>query len=370
MGKQYFDAKTFNGELFTKYVDTLPKLTRNELLKSGAIYSDPNIGNVLSEQVGGNYITTPLFGIIGGAPLNYDGQTDITAEATGTASHSRVVVGRAKAWIEKDFGYDITGKTNFMDNVGKQVASYWEDIDQDVILSILEGIFKMTGTKNKEFVDKHTYDVTATPRPGFDATTLNNAAQQALGDNKNKLALIICHSAIATSLENLNLLEYIKYTDANGIQRDLGLATLNGKLVLIDDNMPITEDGHYTSYILGERAIEMTDVGVKVPYEMDRDPKVNGGQDTLYSRQRKIYAPYGISFTMKNMVTQSPTNLELANGTNWELAKGTGEKDIIDHKAIPIARIISTAATKEYGVQYVKVIADPADPADPAEPEV
>ncbi|TIH68459.1 phage coat protein, partial [Klebsiella pneumoniae] len=32
-----FDSKYFNAEVFGKYVETIPKLKRNELLKSGAI---------------------------------------------------------------------------------------------------------------------------------------------------------------------------------------------------------------------------------------------------------------------------------------------------------------------------------------------
>jgi hypothetical protein len=99
----------------------------------------------------------------------------------------------------------------------------------------------------------------------------------------------------------------------------------------------------YTTYVFGDGAIEYTNCGAKVPYEMDRDPKTNGGADTLYSRQRKCWAPYGISFTKKVMSTLSPTNAELENGTNWELVnsqEGTSS-DYISHKAIPIARIIS-----------------------------
>ena len=53
---------------------------------------------------------------------------------------------------------------------------------------------------------------------------------------KNIFKVAIMHSVVATHLENLNLLNYLKYTDANGVQRDLGLATWNGRLVLIDDN--------------------------------------------------------------------------------------------------------------------------------------
>lgn len=59
--------------------------------------------------------------------------------------------------------------------------------------------------------------------------------------------------------------------------------------------MPVSEgkDGKsvYTTYILGEGAFDYEDIGAKVPYEMDRNPMVKGGQDTLYVRQRKCFAP-------------------------------------------------------------------------------
>ena len=77
---------------------------------------------------------------------------------------------------------------------------------------------------------------------------------------------------------------------------------------------------------------------------MSRDPKTNGGQDTLYSRQRKVFAPYGISYTRSSQATLSPTAAELEKGANWTLVHNgaSSSKEYIDHKAIPIARIISS----------------------------
>lgn len=343
-----FDKKLFNAEVFTKYVDRVPNLRKNELLKSRALRPRPDLATVMADEVGGNYLATPLKGLISGAtPLNYDGQTDITAQTTKTFMHSRIVVGRAQAWTEKDFSYDITGGEDFLQNVAEQVAEYWDEVDQDTILSILKGVFKMADSAGAEFVDKHTCDITGeTGEKAFmGATTLNSAIQKALGDNKSKFSLAIMHSMVATNLENLQLLSYLKYTDANGMQRDLAMATLNGRLVIIDDSMPCEDkEGEcYTTYVLGDGAIEYTDAGVKVPSEVDRDPKVNGGQDTLYYRQRKCFAPFGINFTKASMATMSPTTAELENGANWELVntQETSGKEYINHRAIPIARIIS-----------------------------
>ena len=343
-----FDAKVFNGEVFGKYVERIPNVKRNELVHSKALRRRDDLKPMFAEQTGGYYGTVPLFSVIGGDAVNYDGATDITADSTSGFAQGMVVVGRAKAWVERDFASDVTGGTDFMDNVASQVAEYWDEVDQKTILSTLKGIFSMTATNDKKFVDGHTLDISAETGDAamIGATTLNTAIQQACGDNKDKFSLVIMHSVVATNLENMNLIERLKYTDAMGIQRDLTLGTWCGRTVLIDDSMPVGTAGStgneystYTTYALGEGAFDFVDVGAAVPYAMERDEAKNGGQTTLYSRQRKIFAPYGISFTNKSIKSSSPTAAELETATNWTLVNdGT---NVIDHKAIPIARIIS-----------------------------
>lgn len=342
-----FDAKNFNGEVFGAYVDAVENLNRNELLKSGALVEVPKYASMLPDQVGGNYITVPIKARIGGTVSNYDGNTDIGTESRKTYTHGRIVVGRAQGWTEKDFTVDITGE-DFLP-AAQEIAEYWDDIDQKTILSVLKGIFSMTGAKNLEFVNNHTYDISGEAEGNkFSETTLNTAMQKALGDNKAKFALAIMHSQVATNLENLKLLAYMKYTDSQNIERDLALGTLNGRTVLVDDGMPTEEvkdesGGYtkYTTYTLGTGAIEYTNVGAKKPYSMSENDQKNGGETTLWSRQRKIFSPYGISF--KNTGIISPTDAQLETGTNWTLANSneSGTPEYFPHKAIAIARIIT-----------------------------
>lgn len=449
-----FDSKSFNPQAFGAYVSRIPKLKKNEMIKSGALRGNSEIRNAFNDQTGTAYAVLPMYGLLGGNAQNYDGVNNINAASTPTYERGVVVVGRAQAWSEKDFSEDITGGAGFMDNVAAQVSDYFDGIDQNTVLAILEGIFSMTGSGNLKFVNNHTYDITGSGNGCVGSTTLNTAIQRAGGDNKNAFKLVIMHSAVATNLENLDLLDYMKYTDKDGIQRNLALASWNGRTVLIDDSMPAsnvestagvyemtvstkatsgdkitindvelvagtdfslstdtptgnaaaiatalnastdasvsgytwsnngakliaTEDsGHYgegafvvsvtqgdsgtlvvgsvsattdpvvytayTTYVLGEGAFDYEDIGAKVPYEMSRDPKTNGGIDTLYARQRKCFAPYGISYTKASQSTLSPTDSELKNGANWELVNdGATTKTYIDHKSIPIARIIS-----------------------------
>ena len=202
------------------------------------------------------------------------------------------------------------------------------------------------------------------------------------------------HSDVSTGLENLNLIERLKYTDSNGIQRSLDLGTWNGKLVIVDDDMPVEEgffdsvqgaDGalkivadsaspttgeiklsevtnyfgsktlaagmfvtkgaRYTTSVLGDGAIFYEDIGAKVPYSMARDEKTDGGVDILYIRQRKVFAPFGISYEKTSQASLSPEDAELENGANWSLIhsgeSSEGDRSYINHKAIPIARIFS-----------------------------
>lgn len=343
---------------------------------------------MFSTQGGTGYARIAMRGLLDGDAVNYDGQTDITATSTKTFEQGVVVVGRAKAWTEKDFSFDITGGVDWMDNVAQQVSEYWQDIDQDTILAVLKGVFSMTGGQSAEFVAKHTYEVAG----NLEATTMNSATAQACGDRKRRFSLVFMHSAPATNLENLNLLTALKYTDKEGVTRDLTLYTWNGKIVVVDDGMPATdgyfpasaeEEGalqvkasgategqidqakvkpyfgegtpaaesyvvpgtQYVTYVLGEGAISFEDIGAKVPYEMARDPKTNGGEDTLYTRQRKVFAPFGISYEKTSQTSLSPTDEELENGANWCLVhsgeSSEGDRSYIAHKAIPIARILS-----------------------------
>lgn len=387
MGK--FDSKSFNEKAFKYSVDRIPNLKTNELKKSKALTGNEDIKKVFSDEDGTAYARIAMSGLLEGDAVNYDGQTDITATSTKTFERGVVVVGRAKGFVEKDFSYDVTGGKDFMQNVAEQIADYKDGLDQNTLLAVLKGIFSMTGAKNLEFVNKHTTEV----KGNIQATTLNTATNKACGANKKKFALVFMHSDVSTNIENLNLLEHLKYTDENGITRELDLGTWNGKIVIIDDDMPtkdveatyvktndktivagktyytktgtkytavsnpvegsigdyyeLSDEAHteYTTYVLGIGAIDFEDVGVKRPYEMDRDPSKNGGQDTLYIRQRKVFAPYGISYEKKVQASLSPTNEELENGSNWNLVnsgeESEGDRSYINHKAIPIARIIS-----------------------------
>lgn len=395
-----FDSKTFNAQAFGAYVKRIPNVTKNELAKCGAVGANEQARTALSTQTGSLYARIPYFGrISGNTSQNNDGNTDITSTSTTTYEQGFVVASRMDSWTERNFSKNITAGVDFMDNVAAQIADYKLEVKQKMLLAILNGIFAMQtdGTSvaakaAKEFLAKHVYDITA--NSGDDAlvgaATLNKAIQQACGDNKNIFKLVIMHSEVATHLENLKLLKYMTQTDGDGIERELSLGTWNGRTVLIDDEMPVTEKvtaaakttdtaidssktyytrsgtsgnyvytpvadpvvgdignyyeatataSMYTTYVLGDGSIILDNIGDSVPYEMSRDPKTNGGQDTLFVRDRFICGVDGISFEKPSSITASASNADLSNGANWNIIND--ESQAIPHKSIAICKIVS-----------------------------
>lgn len=378
-----FDSKDFNSKAFTYKVGHVPNLVRNELIKSGAVVRNNDYKETMKAQNGVNYMETVVKGLIDGDAQNYDGQQNLTPGSTKTYSKKVQAIGRMNGWTEKDFSTDVTGGEDFMGNIAGQVGTYWQTEKQKNLISVLKGVFAMnTGKANQNFVTRHTYVC-----PGaIQATTLNNAITKACGDNKGKFSLVIMHSDVATQLENLQLLEYKKYTDKDGITSNLPIGTWGGKTVLVDDGVPteteytLTTDtalnpnkvyytkvgdvytevtnpdvsdiatyyeAHmvYTTYALGAGAIEYADLGAEVPNEMVRDAYTNGGKTTLVSRTRFLFSPVGISYEKANQSTDSPTLAELERGDNWSLAHSNeavaANRSYINHKAIPIVKITS-----------------------------
>lgn len=400
-----FNSKEFNPQAFGAYVKTVKNAKKNELAKSKAIGSGDNARASLSSQTGSIYTKIPYFGRISGkTSQNNDGNTDIQSTGVSTFSQGFVVASRMDSWTERSFSKNITAGVDFLkSSVAPQIAEYKMEVRQDILLAILKGIFSMKTTGStiankaaKEFMEKHIYDISnevGEENAGLvRATTLNTAIQRACGDNKGIFSLILCHSTVSTNLENMKLLKFLTYTDADGIERELTLGQWNGRLVLVDDSMPTEEiegryvkvtgrtegalkvvgsgalegqinlaevipavDGYtpkendyvayieggtvYTSYVLGNGAIILDDIGDANPYEMSRDPAKNGGQDTLYVRDRYICGAEGISYNRPKDGMVSVSNEDLATGTNWEII--CDDTQAIDLKTIPILKIVS-----------------------------
>lgn len=385
-----YRGKIFNEQVFEKYMKTLPSTKENSLIKNGLFTVVNKYKAKMVDETGGYAIEEPIKGRIGGTPTNYDGSTDIAKGTERITYHQRkIAYGRAKAWGEYDFASEVTG-TNFMAEA-QEVKDYWDEQRQGTVLAILKGIFGMTGGVDGQFVEKHTYDISEAEgtAANLGADAMNRAAQKALGDKKQNLDIIFMHSVVSTNLEGLNLIEFLKYTDKDGIERDLTIGTFNGRLVIVDDEVQelngyeeatssttgalkvvsgtasagqisltdvqaadyypagvaandyVIASSKYVSYAFKRGFFEYEDLGVKTPSELVRNAYEKGGFTDLVTRIREIIVPTLISY--KGTGAVSPANSALATGSNWELVNDNDavSKTYVDDKLIPVVRIIS-----------------------------
>ena len=323
----------FDEELFLMQWQAAQDPVKLAMLNSGAIQSNSTIKNLISN--GSNVYTIPFYDVLGGEPDNYDGQTDITTTEPTGSSQSGVVYGRAHGWKDRDFIHDFNSGADPMKQITSQVARFWDKKRQGTVLKILDGVFGTTddvgGYLSKW--QKHTVDVSKTGEGMLTETTMGDAAQAAVGDNADIFSLIWMHSKPAQNLANLQLLTFRKYTDANGIERQLKIADYNGKTVIVDDDCPYdAASGLYTTYALGMGAIHYADAPVKTPVEMVREAKAQGGFDEVITRLRETYHPNGFSYQLP-VGCISPTNAQLGAAANWKIA--------VDPKLIPLVKIVS-----------------------------
>lgn len=388
--KGVFNKKYFNERAFGAYYDTVPKERLNLLIKSGILQGNQRIRELFSSQTGSEYGIIPMTGRLKGKPVNYDGQTKYgDAKTLPTYKQGVIVIGRKDKFYEDDFTYDVTSGKDFMSQIADQLSDYWDTAWEDILMIITKAIFGITSDAGKEFTEKHTYDISGETNSSIEETTLNTALQKACGDRRRKFAVVIANSTIVTNLEGKKLIQNLRYTDPNGIERELNLYTWNGKTVIEYDEITeeyeivytkttdtaltegktyytksgtgtnakytavetpvvgsianyyeasLSETPKYVTYVFGKGAFDYENIGAKVPHEMDRD--ADDDRDYLYERQRKVFMPHGISYLMTNQVTDSPSDEELADVSNWDLVKGSDGK-YYDHKEIAIARIIS-----------------------------
>ena len=328
----------FDPELFNYNWANAKDPTLTAMFESGAVAPNAELARLIAN--GSDFYTLPFYKVIGGTPENYDGATDITLTDPGASAQNGIVFGRAHGWKEKDFIVDYNSGADPMQQIVSQVGKYWQKQRQSIMLKILNAVFSITGNDNwsAHTTDISSSDTTVADANKMGATTIGDAIQKAVGDNQDAFSLVFMHSKVATNMAGLKLLDFLKYTDANGVERPLRIGTINGMTVVVDDSCPTTaastKAATYTSYVLGLGALQFAEAPVKVPSEIIREALTGGGYDALVTRIRETMHPNGFSFTKPvSGYTASPTDAQLAASANWSI--------VADPKTIALAKIIT-----------------------------
>ena len=331
----------FDPELFNYNWKNEPDMVKTALLESGAVQNNAEIANLISN--GSDFYTVPFYKTIGGTPQNYDGATNIEVTDPEAGFQNGIVYGRAHAWREKDFIVDYNSGAHPMNQIASQVAKYWNKQRQATLIGILKACFGVTGSGDFAGWEDHKTDISAasgsvTEANKFGATTAGDAIQKAVGDAADQFSLAIMHSKVANGLAGLQLLNFWKYTDSQGIERRLNIADFNGLTVVIDDGMPVSGSGataKYTTYLLGNGAVQYAEANVAHPSGIVREELQLGGYTALVTRLRETMLPNGFSFGKPEGYTASPTSAQLGASANWSI--------VGNPKSIAMAQVVSNA---------------------------
>lgn len=309
-----FDLQIFAGDktkladlivpqIFEQYMlENSPKLSR--LITSGIARTSEEMTTLANGA--GVTINVPFLKPIGGASQIIGDTNALTTNKMISDNQVGVRLVRGNAWEFTDIATILSGA----DPIGalyEQLAKYWANEEQTIMIQILKGLFGIGGCLSVT----HTVDISSQSGAASNISaeqTLN--AKQKLGDNAFKITSVAMHSAVYTYLQKKNLIEFIP--DSRG---EIAFTRYLGYNVIVDDEMP-ADGGVYTTVFFGNGAFSYgsgTPNGL-VPIEADRD--ILGSSEVVVSRRSFVIHPNGCSWD-NPIANATPSNNELADPSSW-----------------------------------------------------
>ena len=290
-------------EIFEQYMlENSPKLSR--LISSGIARTSEEM-MTLANGVGAT-IHVPFLKPIGGASQIIDDTNALTTNKMTSNEQVGVRLVRGNAWEFTDIATILSGA----DPIGAlyaQLAKYWADEEQTIMIQILKGLFGTNGCLSTS----HMVDISGQSGAASNISaeqTLNT--KQKLGDNAFKITSVAMHSAVYTYLQKKNLIEFIP--DSRG---EIAFTRYLGYNVIVDDEMP-ADGGVYTTVFFGDGAFSYgsgTPNGLR-PIEADRD--ILGSSEVVVSRRSFVIHPNGCAWD-NPIINATPSNAELADPESW-----------------------------------------------------
>ncbi len=336
-----FGGFVFDPEVFADYMAEQPTWS-NAIIASGILQEDQTIMDLIGTK--GNVATLPFYKAMDIAdyePYNNDGLTDNTPKEIEGGKQTAMLIQRMMAWKAQDFTKELTG-ADPMQHIANSVNNYYQQVWERELMNITNTVMTLDDMAN------HVWDISAEkPASGsatvtdankVDETTMIYAQQKALGDAQNGFGLAIMHSYILARYKALGLVEYAKYNNANGLQQEVNLPTINGLVVVQSDRYtkqtPTGEPVKYITTIVGRGALlTAKKINYEEPYYVDYDPETKAGIEKLYTKEGRVLHPNGFDLKASDIAKESPTFAELGTKANWSLK--------FNEKNVRIGQIIS-----------------------------
>lgn len=318
-------------EIFNQYMDIHTK-EKSALVQSGVAVADERVSQNITS--GGLLVNMPFWNdLTGDDEVLGDGDKALKTGKITAGADIAAVLYRGRGWSVNELAAVISGDDPMGALMGK-IGNYWLRREQQILISVLNGLFAQSAGTGE----------TATPAGQLVATHLNDQktkavdslmlldTKQLLGDAAEQLSLLIMHSAIYTSLQKLDLIDFI--TPSDGGQR---IPIYQGYQVVVDDGVPVTgttpANKVYTTYLFAAGSIGRNSGNPTQLTTFETAREAAKGNDQVFTRRAITMHPYGIKWTdnLREEGNITPTNVDLANPANW--------KKVYEDKALGIVAL-------------------------------
>lgn len=325
---QFSLADAIIPQLFAPYVQNLTTKT-SRFVQSGILTPDPQLTSQLLQP--GDFIELPFINDLDGDAEPWVDTQDISVTGLTTGKQRAFKFRMDKAFGSTDISELVSGAPA-QQMIAQRFAAFWNRTDQKLLLNILAGIFANTDIHTaKAFDDTKTFG----PK-GF------LAAIGRLGDLQdqtfNKIAV---NSATYSEMKAQQMIDTVQPNQAV-----TPFGNYNGMEIVVDDDIPVADDGTATSYIFGNGS---TGYSVATPtngVEVEREARKQGGRTNVINRRAVTAHVLGTSVAKDfTPAGQTVTADELKQGTTWESIVDPRNIKIVQYNAKLDPEFIPAKAT-------------------------
>lgn len=247
-------------------------LQTNALVSSEAVVDDDRIGNQLLNA--GNDIFLPFDNDLYGDPDVWNDDTNIEPDSFTTGLERSVKLYQDKAFAFTDFA-EVVDLSNPLQRITTRIGDFWTRANTKAVVSILKGTFN-----NKDIANTNVYD-------GADKT-FNlvdfQKAKSRLGAYQNSaFSTLFVHPTVYAQMQAENYITVVG-NDTPLSNSAQPISMYNGMRVIMDDQLPIDENGVATSYLAGKGSIMFSAEAYK-GVEFYRNPLEAGGRTSIVTKR-------------------------------------------------------------------------------------
>ena len=313
-------------EAFGGYVNT-DSIEKNALFQAGLVEDDKDFAAAIARNGGTTHQTVlvpNMFDLEGDPEDLVDGEPT-QSDKIRTGAEILPAIGKIKSFAFYDSTTDLTGADPAR-RIASRFGDYWARYNKRFMFSALKGAFGVAGMSD------NILDVSNEADPVLCDDYVQDAFQL-LGDNKDRLTTILCHSAVGKRLKKIGQSIYVQNPASGGVR----LNDYNGKPILEDDFLAPDSDGVYPVYIFGHGALVMNALPCANEYEPERQASYS--RTKIITRKRFVIGPRGFAYTVpgtRPVAANGATNAELENAQNWSL--------VWEPKRIPLVKLLCKIA--------------------------